>query len=479
MGDDDTIEVVHARATRLGASRAGRASMPPRRLEQELNEAAKSKSTRTTVETRKSQAEGLPDNAEKSDKISEQLSLIVRVVRDHAEQQNKRMDRHEKLIEQYGNVLEKHIQETKAELALIREEHGNFAKVASERVEAFNKKLEERLDAVDSRVEAFTSTTNERLQALSHLFSQINTNVTTVTSYADALKSGLSMPATGTTSQGTPITQICSINPSSSASQQGTTSSPHVVIDFPRTESSTIVNEKPGAVRKRIDDALQSQEATQEIRCWGISRNPRDGNKFKVFFKDEDDARTVRQNDAWLIDHFRGARLQAEQWFPVRVDSVYKGAILSDMQSKEVKEGAAQMVGEENGVHVHKIQWLSKPNADKIHGSMVLYLARRSDAEKLLREVRVDIDGETGFARPYERRVGPIRCFKCHQFNHVAAKCPSPQMVCSRCASAGHSSRECTSERIKCATCGGPHSTFDRDCRAYKMECEKTSSRRT
>jgi hypothetical protein len=161
------------------------------------------------------------------------------------------------------------------------------------------------------------------------------------------------------------------------------------------------------------------------------------------------------------------------------VDSVYKGAILSDMQSKEVKEGAAQMVGEENGVHVHKIQWLSKPNADKIHGSMVLYLARRSDAEKLLREVRVDIDGETAFARPYERRVGPIRCFKCQQFNHVAAKCPSPQVVCSRCASAGHGSRECTSERIKCATCGGPHSTFDQGCRAYKMECEKTSSRRT
>src|SRR5690349_15859776 len=241
------------------------------------------------------------------------------------------------------------------ELAAIREEYGKFAKAV---VDVF----ERRLDAADARFEAFVNTTIERLEALSKLFSQINANVTAATSYADAVKSGLSATGTGVTSQGSPITQICSINPSSSASEQDTTSSAYVVIDFSGTGSSTIATEKPGAVRKRIDDALQSQEATKEIKCWGISRNPRDGHKFKVFFKDEASVQTLRENEGWLTNHFRGARLQAEQWYPVRVDSVYKGAILKDMQLNEVKEEAAQMVGEENGVQVHKIQWLSKPS---------------------------------------------------------------------------------------------------------------------
>lgn len=303
-------------------------------------------------------------------------------------------------------------------------------------------------------------------------------------SWAQVLKTGL--PPAGTastsspTSQGTPITQICSINPSSSASQQDTASSPHIIIDFSTAERcSTIATEKPGAIRRRIDDALSDHEVTKEIKCHGISRNARDSNKYKLFFKDDTAVQTVRQNDTWLAGYFRGARLQAEQWHPIRVDSVYKGAVLKEMGGNEVKQEATQIVAEENDVQVHKIQWLSKPDSSKIHGSMVLYLARRQDAEKLLRGGRVEVDGETAFARPYERRTGPMRCFKCHQFNHMAAQCPSSQPVCSRCAGTGHTHRECTSDRVKCATCGGLHSTFDPSCRLYKAACEKLVPRRS
>jgi hypothetical protein len=165
--------------------------------------------------------------------------------------------------------------------------------------------------------------------------------------------------------------------------------------------------------------------------------------------------------------------LQAEQWYPIRVDSVYKGAVLTNMDSTEVKEAAGPMVAEENEVQVHKIQWLSKPDGNKIHGSMVLYLGRRQDAEKLLRRGRVEVDGETAFVRPYERRSGPLRCFKCHQFGHVKARCPSIDPVCSRCAEHGHTHRECTSQRVRCAGCGGMHSTFDTNCRMYRAACEK------
>ncbi|HEY5814054.1 MAG TPA: hypothetical protein VIT23_15540, partial [Terrimicrobiaceae bacterium] len=323
---------------------------------------------------------------------------------------------------------------------------------------------ETRIANLETKIATLETQNNTLLEAVTKSATE---QVKATQSWAQVLKTGL--PTSPPTSQGTPITQICSIHPSSSASQQDTASSPHVVIDFSTAERcSTIITEKPGAIRRRIDDALEDHDVTKEIKCQGISRNARDSNKYKVFFKNEKAVQTVRQNDAWLKGYLRGARLQAEQWHPIRVDSVYKGAVLKNMGGHEVKEEATQMVAEENEVQVHKIQWLSKPDSSKIHGSMVLYLARRQDAEKLLRDGRVEVDGETAFARPYERRTGPMRCFKCHQFNHMAARCPSSQPVCSRCAGTGHTHRECTSDRVKCATCGGLHSTFDPSCRLYK-----------
>jgi hypothetical protein len=132
-------------------------------------------------------------------------------------------------------------------------------------------------------------------------------------------------------------------------------------------------------------------------------------------------------------------------------------------------------VAEENEVQVHRIQWLSKPDAGKIHGSMVLYLGRRSDAEKLLQRGRVEVDGETAFARPYERRTGPRRCFQCHQLGHMKAHCTSTQVVCSRCAESGHTHRECHATQVRCVSCRGAHSTFDRHCRVYRAACEQPS----
>jgi hypothetical protein len=115
-----------------------------------------------------------------------------------------------------------------------------------------------------------------------------------------------------------------------------------VVIDFSTTERCrVIVAEKPAAVWRRIDDALNDHDVTKEIKSHGISRNARHSNKYKLFFKDEKAVQTVRQNDAWLKDYFQGARFQAEQWHPIRVDSVYQGAVLKEMGGNEVNEEAA------------------------------------------------------------------------------------------------------------------------------------------
>lgn len=40
-----------------------------------------------------------------------------------------------------------------------------------------------------------------------------------------------------------------------------------------------------------------------------------------------------------MSGYLQGARLQADQLYPVRVDSVFKGAMLEDMGSDKIKEG--------------------------------------------------------------------------------------------------------------------------------------------
>lgn len=66
-----------------------------------------------------------------------------------------------------------------------------------------------------------------------------------------------------------------------------------------------------------------------------------------------------------------------------------------------VRSHPEALIAEENEIEIHRAQWLSKPDPGKAHGSMVLFLTKREDAERLLREVRVDIEGETAFAKPY------------------------------------------------------------------------------
>lgn len=313
----------------------------------------------------------------------------------------------------------------------------------------------------------------ERLDNLSTSSGPSATTSQGSASYANAVRSGLSSDAATSPEAKTMATGSRSVNPSSSASQQDATVALSLVIDLRSVEGSTHRTDKPGTTRKRIDDALANFDGTSKIRCRGLSRNPTDANKFKIFLGSENDTRIARKNRGWAEARFPGAKLQAEKWYPVRVDNVCKEVVLNNSHSTIVKGDMVEQSGQENEVSIHQIRWLSKTATDKTYGSMVVYLARQEDAEKLLREGMMDIEGETGFVRHFEKRVGPIRCFKRHQFNHITTKCPSSEVVCGQCAQKGHGSKICTSTEAKCALYGGPHSTYDNQCRLYLREKDK------
>lgn len=66
---------------------------------------------------------------------------------------------------------------------------------------------------------------------------------------------------------------------------------------------------------------------------------------------------------------------------------------------------------------------------------------------------------------------GPVRCFKCQRFGHVATRCRE-QCRCARCGG-NHEYGKCEDGvQPKCCNCGGAHSAAFRGCAVQKMEME-------
>ncbi|GBN76990.1 hypothetical protein AVEN_19535-1 [Araneus ventricosus] len=70
--------------------------------------------------------------------------------------------------------------------------------------------------------------------------------------------------------------------------------------------------------------------------------------------------------------------------------------------------------------------------------------------------------------RPYI--PNPLRCFKCQRFGHSKTSCRGT-LTCARCAEVGHESNDCTRTE-KCVNCKGEHTSFSRNCFAWKQEKE-------
>ncbi|GBN16751.1 hypothetical protein AVEN_256226-1 [Araneus ventricosus] len=69
----------------------------------------------------------------------------------------------------------------------------------------------------------------------------------------------------------------------------------------------------------------------------------------------------------------------------------------------------------------------------------------------------------------------PLRCFKCQRFGHSKTSCRGT-LTCARCADVGHESTDCTRTE-KCVNCKGEHTSFSRNCIAWKREKEIISTK--
>jgi hypothetical protein len=92
------------------------------------------------------------------------------------------------------------------------------------------------------------------------------------------------------------------------------------------------------------------------------------------------------------------------------------------------------------------------------------------DTIKLIKE-GVKLDYFKLIVEEYKRPIRPLQCYKCQQFDHVAANCIADQ-VCQRCGGV-HPKTECMSEKEKCANCGEEHESSYHQCAFYRNKLEE------
>ena len=243
---------------------------------------------------------------------------------------------------------------------------------------------------------------------------------------------------------------------------------PGINIDFAGIVNPRFDTSDPKAIRERVRQAFDSHPDTKSIGWIGIAKQGTDSARVRICLRTEDDAIKAKRHDDWLHSHFYGARMQGEQWYPIKVDRVNKESICDEALVR-IRSDACATIGSENGITVNKVRMLGRPNPDKRYCSIVMHLARKQDADGLLQRSYMEIGGEVAYTKAFEPATGPKRCFNCQRFNgHEARKCPAKEPTCGACASSGHTERDCASETPKCANCSGPHKASDRRCPEYR-----------
>ncbi|KAM4061439.1 reverse transcriptase [Hirsutella rhossiliensis] len=219
----------------------------------------------------------------------------------------------------------------------------------------------------------------------------------------------------------------------------------------PTSLSSVAVPRKQQTASDRLQCTIDTSRAIEtEVRA-------RNGQET---WRDETELQMVKE--AAQKTAVEGSRVMRDQLYPVRVDNANRTAILD--AEGNVLPGAIEALSAENRVTIGKISWLSKRESGKAYGSMVVYVTKKCDAERLLEGYYFDLAGESATTYVFEPRTGPIQCFNCQEIGHKAYSCKK-QRTCGKCANVGHHHNECTAIEPKCVPCGGPHESFSWKCR--------------
>ena len=249
----------------------------------------------------------------------------------------------------------------------------------------------------------------------------------------------------------------------------GKTDNRQLVIDISRVSEATIEKvANTEDAKQAIQQGMNGVERLagtmiKDFRVWRVN-NSASVIKFSV---EKNKEAVLRQTTGeWLEPHIPGARLVGPKWHAVKADWI-EVPLAMDIDSGKVSKSAMEHFGVENGVEVCTMRWLGRPRPSGQHASVVVKVATKEDAEKLLRSDSVTLGGGGIMVSPFEERRTPVACFRCRRFGHRARDCTRPE-ACDICGQEGH--LQCEAVNLCCVNCRGPHRASHRECPEYRRE---------
>jgi len=233
---------------------------------------------------------------------------------------------------------------------------------------------------------------------------------------------------------------------------------PYVTVDISRVESEDS-RMSASTVRTAIEREMRTIENQENWRCRAVTVDQRNQGRIRIACRSEAEHQLVKKAAEKIG---AGSRVLRDELYPIRVDGVKRTAVLDE--NNDIRVGAAEAFGEENGTTVAKIAWLSDKDVPKAYGTMLVHLTKGSDARRIITEGFFHAGGESGTTRAFEHRPRPEQCYNCQEIGHKAYQCKNAQK-CARCAKDSHHHKNCTEMVLKCTLCGGPHESFSRNCR--------------
>ncbi|XP_044718812.1 reverse transcriptase [Hirsutella rhossiliensis] len=179
--------------------------------------------------------------------------------------------------------------------------------------------------------------------------------------------------------------------PAAKSARTAVSDSLYCTVDTSRVEEANRCQTQIGNIRKAIESDMRKSQRQETWKCAAVVTDARNPDRIKILCRDQTELKQVKEAAQKTVTS--GARVLRDQLYPVKVDNTKRTAVLD--AEGNVLPGAAEALGAENYVTIAKITWLSNREKAKAYGSMVIYVTKESDAQRLLDGVWFDVAGES------------------------------------------------------------------------------------
>jgi hypothetical protein len=211
-----------------------------------------------------------------------------------------------------------------------------------------------------------------------------------------------------------------------------------------------------------------------------------------VVFATKAQAEKARKHSRWVTSQMPGTRIQGDEWYPIKCDLVAKQAVLDSTAQDGItlKQEVCKDFQTQNSIEgidctAMKARWISRADAAKKTGSLVIWLKHKTATSYLLEKGTAIFRATRSFCSKWESRDYGLLCFHCNRHGHLQAACTAPPRcaICSR----AHRRSECKQQaNPKCPVCNQKgHTALSWECSMhpqhwkFKGKARAVSSNRT